>query len=134
MLVVDASCLYEVLTEGSHADEIRQRFLDDREHVAPLVIDGEVFGLIRRDHLRGVFDETMAGLAVADLRTWPGERFGCQPMLDRAWELRHTVRGLDAMYVTLAELIDADLLTMDRRLVRAVGPRCGFELVGADRR
>jgi predicted nucleic acid-binding protein len=129
VLVVDASCLYEVLSEGTHASDIRQRLLDDREHTAPHVIDAEVFGLIRRDHLRGVLDETLAGLAVEDLRSWPGERFGCQPMLARAWELRHTVRGWDAMYVTLAELIGAPLLTMDRRLARAVGPRCSFDVI-----
>jgi predicted nucleic acid-binding protein len=48
----------------------------------------------------------------------------------RAWELRHTVRGWDAMYVTLAELVDATVLTMDRRLARAVGPRCDFDVIG----
>jgi predicted nucleic acid-binding protein len=119
-----------VLTEGAHAESIRQRLLADPEQVAPHVIDAEVFGLVRRGHLRGVLDETMAALAVADLRTWLGERFGCQPMLARAWELRHTVRGWDAMYVTLAELVDATVLTMDRRLARAVGPRCDFDVIG----
>ena len=33
------------------------------------------------------------------------------------------------MYVSLAEVLDATLLTTDRRLARAVGPRCHIELL-----
>jgi len=32
----------------------------------------------------------------------------------------------DACYVALAELLDAPLITLDRRLAQAPGPRCGF--------
>ncbi|MDN5804141.1 MAG: DUF3375 family protein [Microlunatus sp.] len=51
-------------------------------------------------------------------------------LLGRAWELRATVRGWDAMYVALAELMDARLLTTDVRLARAIGPRCQIEAFG----
>jgi predicted nucleic acid-binding protein len=46
----------------------------------------------------------------------------------RAWELRATVRGWDAMYVALAEVLDAALITTDRRLAAATGPRCRIDL------
>lgn len=67
------------------------------------MIDVEVFGIFRRDHLLGRLDRTAAGQAVDDLRSWPGERFGHRPLLGRAWELRHQMRGWDAVYVALAE-------------------------------
>lgn len=127
MLVVDASCLIEVLTGGPDAETIRHRLALDRDHAAPHIIDVEVFGVIRREHLRKRLDATAAAQAVEDLRLWPGERFGHRPLLDRGWQLRDTVRGWDAMYVALAEALDAVLLTTDRRLVAASGPTCQIE-------
>jgi predicted nucleic acid-binding protein len=44
----------------------------------------------------------------------------------RAWELRDNVSTADACYVALAEGLDAELATLDRRLTRAPGPRCRF--------
>jgi predicted nucleic acid-binding protein len=92
-------------------------------------VDVEVFGVIRREHLLGRLDRTEATQAVDDLAAWPGERFGHRPLLARAWELRTTVRGWDAMYVALAEALDATLVTTDRRLASAVGPSCPIEVV-----
>jgi predicted nucleic acid-binding protein len=50
-------------------------------------------------------------------------------LLERAWELRDTVRSWDALYVALAEALDATLLTLDERLARADGPRCTIDVV-----
>lgn len=129
MLVVDASCLCEVLIGGPEADKIRNRLAADDDHAAPHVVDVEVFGVIRREHLRGRLDRTAAAQAVDDLEAWPGERFGHRLLLSRAWQLRDTVRGWDAMYVALAEALDAILLTTDRRLAAAAGPACRIEVI-----
>ena len=67
--------------------------------------------------------------AVEDLEAWPGERFGHRLLLSRAWQLRDTVRGWDAMYVALAEALDAVLVTTDRRLAAATGPTCRIEVI-----
>ncbi len=129
MLVVDASCLCEVLIGGSGAEAINDRLVADRDHAAPHIVDVEVFGVIRREHLRGRLDRTEAAQAVEDLEGWPGERFGHRLLLARAWQLRDAVRGWDAMYVALAEALDAVLLTTDGRLAAAKGPRCSVELI-----
>jgi predicted nucleic acid-binding protein len=129
MLVVDASCLYVALTGSAGAEAVRARLAADRDHVAPHVIDVEVFGVIRREYLRGALDRTGSTQAVEDLAAWPGERFGHRPLLARAWELRETVRGWDAMYVALAEALDVALLTADGRLARAPGPTCRIEVL-----
>lgn len=128
MLIVDASCLYEVLTAGPQAEPARSAMSADGDLAAPHIIDVEVFGIIRREHLLGRLDRTAASQAVDDLQLWSGQRLGHGPLLARAWELRDTVRGWDAMYVALAELLNARLLTSDRRLSRASGPRCTIEL------
>lgn len=130
MLVVDASCLYEVVTGTPRGEAVRRHLAADPDQAAPHVVDVEVFGVIRREFLLGRLDRTAATLAIEDLHDWPGERFGHRLLLPRAWELRATVRGWDAMYVALAEALDAVLLTIDSRLSAASGPTCRIDVVG----
>lgn len=129
MLVVDASSLYEVVADSERADDVRARLLQDADHAAPSVIDVEVVSVIRRDRLLGRLDATAAAQAVEDLRDWPGERFGHQPLLERVWELRGSLRTWDAFYVALAEIMHATLVTSDSRLARAPGTRCAIDVV-----
>ena len=131
MLVVDASCLFEVVADTPRAGAVAARLALDADQAAPHVIDVEVMGVVRGQFLRGRLDGTAAGQAVADLRDWPGERVGHRLLLDRAWQLRYSVRGWDAFYVALAEAFDATLLTMDGRLARAHGPSCRIEVLTA---
>ena len=130
MQVVDASCLYEVVTDGHGAATARAALQADQAHAAPHIIDVETFGVIRREHQRGELDRTAAALAVRALERWPVERFDHRPLLARAWELRASVRGWDAMYVALAETLGAVLITFDARLAEAHGPTC--EIVALD--
>jgi predicted nucleic acid-binding protein len=129
VLVVDASCLFEVLTGSPLAEPIRRRLQLDEDHAAPHAIDVEVFSVIRREQRLGRLDQTAADLAVQGLEDWPGERFGHRLLLARAWELRDTVRGWDAMYVALAEALDETLVTVDDRLGAAKGPTCRIEVL-----
>src|SRR6185503_21293359 len=115
MLIVDASCLYEVLADAKRSDRVRARLASDRDQGAPHVVDVEVLSIVRRDRMLGRLDPTAARQAIEDLRDWPGERFGHGGLLERAWELRENVRAWDAVYVALAEALDATLLTLDAR-------------------
>ena len=129
MLIVDASCLYEVVADTEQAEQVRGRLSIDTDHAAPHVIDAEVLGIIRRDRMLGRLDETAARQAVDDLREWPAERFGHRMLLPRAWELRARVRSWDALYVALAETLEATLLTLDERLGRVRGLDCRIEVI-----
>lgn len=111
---------------GRGAAAIRNRLSAENDHAAPHIIDAEVFGVIRREYQRGRLDRTEATQAVEDR---PGERFGHRRLLARAWDLRDTVRGWDAMYVSLAEALDAVLLTTDGRLAAATGLHCPSEVI-----
>lgn len=129
MLIVDASCLYEVVASTSKARTIRDRMLLDPDWLAPHVLDAEVVSVIRRREREGVLDPSAAWQAVDELHDWPGQRIGHQPLLRRAWELRANVRMWDALYVALAEILRAPLVTLDERLATATGPRCTFEVL-----
>jgi predicted nucleic acid-binding protein len=128
MLVVDASVLFEVVSDTSEAERLRDRLRADTDHCAPHLIDAEVLAVIQRHHLHGDLDATAAHQAVTDLADWPGERWSHRALLPRAWELRHNVRAYDALYVALAEGLDATLLTLDGRLAEAPGIRCAIEV------
>lgn len=131
MLVVDASALFEVVADTPTSEAIRVRLFADPDHAAPHLIDVEVFSVIRRFHHDGRLDATAATQSIDDLADWPGQRYEHRPLLGRAWELRHSVRGYDAMYVALAEALGATLLTCDARLASAHGIRCQVEVVDA---
>jgi len=127
MLVVDASCVAEVVLAGPDAEPVRARLEADPEQAAPHLVDAEVLGVVRRAHLRGELDATAAGQAVEDLGAWPAERVDHRPLLARAWQLRDSLSAPDALYVALAEALDATLLTLDQRLARSHGPLCAVE-------
>lgn len=47
----------------------------------------------------------------------------------RVWELRANLTAYDAAYVAVAEALDCSLVTGDRRLAAAPGPRCEIRIV-----
>lgn len=124
MLVLDASALFEVVADTAAAEATRQHLIRDDDHAAPHLVDAEVLAVIQAKHRQGALDATAAAQAVEDLASWPGERWSHRRLLTRAWELRANVRGYDALYVALAEALDATLVTLDHRLANAPGPRC----------
>lgn len=62
--------------------------------------------------------------AHADLLDLAIEQWSYEILATRTWELRHTLSSYDASYVALAELTSATLVTLDRRLSRALDVRC----------
>ena len=128
MLIVDASVLFEIVADTPDAEVLRARLTEDPDQAAPHLIDAEVLSVIQAHHRNGRLDATAANQAVDDLRSWPGERWPHRPLLERAWELRGNVRSYDALYVSLAEGLDATLVTRDRRLAGAPGIRCPVEV------
>ena len=129
MLIVDASCLYEVVADSARAGDVRARLAADPDHAAPSVVDVEVVSVIRRHYRSGRLDATAAAQAVEDLQDWPGERYGHRQLLGRVWELKGSIRSWDAFYVALAEVLGGTLITADARLARAPGPRCTIDVV-----
>ena len=128
MLVVDASCVAEVVLAGPDAEPVRGRLAGDPEQAAPHLVDAEVLGVVRRAHRHGELDGTAARQALEDLESWPAIRVDHRPLLERAWQLRDSLSAPDALYVALAEALDATLLTLDQRLARADGPRCRVDV------
>lgn len=94
---------------------------------APHLMPVEAANILRRAAVAGDITADAASLAHADLLDLRVELFPFAPFAARAWELRDTVTSYDAWYISLAELLGSKLATLDVRLARATGTRCGFE-------
>lgn len=123
MIVIDASVLASALGDDGHDGTTARARIAGEDLAAPEIIDLEVLSVWRRT----LTDERRAALALADLDEMPLRRAPHLPLLSRCWELRHNLTPYDAAYVALAEVLEAPLLTADRRLARASGRRCEVE-------
>ena len=130
MIVVDASALIEVLLRTSGAALVEARLFTAGETLhAPHLIDVETAQVIRRYAAGGEIDGARGREALADLADFPLRRYAHDFLLPRVWDLRHNLTAYDAVYVALAEALDATLLTRDRRLAAASGHRARVEVV-----
>jgi predicted nucleic acid-binding protein len=130
VIVVDASALLETLLRTSAAAAVEERLFDvgDTLH-APHLIDIEVAQVLRRYAATGQIEPERCREALSDLPDFPLHRYPHDVLLPRVWELRHNLTAYDAVYVALAEVLDAPLLTRDRRLATASGHRARVDLV-----
>jgi predicted nucleic acid-binding protein len=129
VIVVDASVLATALgDDGVDGERVRSRLFGERAS-APELVDLEVASVWRRAVRRGDVSDGRARQALADLAALPLVRAPHGPLMPRIWELRDNVTVYDAAYVALAEALDAPLLTADRKLARATGTLCEFELM-----
>lgn len=129
MIVVDASALLEALLRTPAAEAVERRLFDARETLhAPHLLNIEVVQVIRRYAAAGEIDQERGRAALADLEDFPLRRYPHGFLLPRVWELRNNLTAYDAVYVALAEALDAPLLTRDRRLAAAASRHVRVEL------
>ncbi len=129
MLVVDASVLAVALMDnGPDGDHVRAR-LRGEDLAAPSLIDLEVASVWRGLARGRQLDARRVAFALEDLRALPLERVDHGALIKRCWELRENLTIYDASYVALAEVLNATLVTGDRRIARAPGPTCPIEVV-----
>lgn len=130
MIVPDASVMLEVLLRTPAAAGMEDHLFDPQHTLhAPHLIDVEVAQVLRRYTLSGQSDPERCREALADLADFPLTRYPHDILLPRVWELRSNLTAYDAVYVALAEALDAQLLTRDQRLANAPGHYARIELV-----
>jgi predicted nucleic acid-binding protein len=130
MIVVDASAMLEALLRTPAAKAVEKWLFDPRQTLhAPHLLDIEVAQVIRRYSANGEIDSERGRASLADLADFPLHRYPHDFLLPRIWDLRNNLTAYDAAYVSLAEVLDAPLLTRDRRLAAAAGHHARVELV-----
>ncbi len=130
MIVVGAFALLEMLLPTAAAEAVAVRLFDSGAPLAaPHLIDIEAAQVLRRYARAGEIDDRHGREALADLADMPIRRYPHHVLLPRVWELRHNLTAYDALYVALAEALDAPLVTRDRRLEDAAGHGAEIELL-----
>jgi predicted nucleic acid-binding protein len=130
VIVVDASVVIETLLQTSAAESVEGWLFDSDETLhAPDLLDLEVAQVLRRYAAAGEIDQARGREALADLADFPLRRYSHELLLPRVWELRSNLTAYDAVYVALAEALDAPLLTRDRRIAGAPGHHARVEVV-----
>ena len=130
MIVVDASALVELLLDTDEAGAVAARLFEAGDSLAaPHLIDVETAQVLRRYARAGEIDNRRGRKAIDDLADMPIRRYPHEILLPRVWDLQHNLTAYDAVYVALAEALDAPLVTRDRRLARAAGHGAEIELL-----
>jgi predicted nucleic acid-binding protein len=130
VIVIDASALLEVLLRTRRAPGIETWLFGTLQSLhAPHLLDIEVAQVIRRFAMAREIDVERAQAALDDLMGFPIWRHPHDFLLPRVWALRDNFSAYDAAYVALAEVLEATLLTRDRRLAAAARQHVSVELV-----
>ncbi len=119
MIVLDASVVVELLTNGPLADSVR-RDLDRRNEsfLVPHLLDIEVTSALRNLIGGRRIDSHRSDQLLTALAALPAERYSHLPLLHRIWELRHNFTAYDAAYIALAEATNSVLYTTDSKLCK----------------
>jgi len=130
VIVVDASALLEFLLQTPLGARVEARlFRDDDELHAPHLVDIEITQGLRRLVRSGEVSSSRAEEAIADLTDFDLHRHPHLDLLGRVWKLRDNLTAYDAVYVALAEAIDAPMVTCDGPLAKASGYRARVEVI-----
>ncbi|MCO5308151.1 MAG: type II toxin-antitoxin system VapC family toxin [Austwickia sp.] len=127
-LVVDASVVVDALV-AEDAERV-QDGIRGRRMVAPAHLDAEVLNALRGLRRGRHLSPRRCAEAAVDLADLPLERWQAEPaMLVRVLDLADAMTAYDALYVVLADVVDAPLLTRDRRLAKAAERLIAVEIL-----
>jgi predicted nucleic acid-binding protein len=130
VIVVDASALLEFLLQTALGARVEARLFGEEDELhAPHLLDVEIAQGLRRLVRAGEVSSGRAEEAIADLTDLDLHRHAHFDLLGRAWKLRDKISAYDAMYVALAEAIDAPIITCDSPLAKAPGHRARIEVI-----
>jgi predicted nucleic acid-binding protein len=119
MIVLDASVVVELLTNGALADSIRNKLSGrDDSFIVPHLIDIEAVSAVRRLAAGRRIGADRSEQFLEGLAALPAERYSHLPLIGRIWELRHNFTACDAAYIALAEAMGAILYTCDAKLCK----------------
>ena len=130
MIVLDASAAIEWLLQSPAGIKIDKRIASRSQSLhAPHLLDVEVAQVLRRYVREKTITAQRGQEALEDLAGLPLDRYPHDFLIPRIWQLRATLTAYDAVYVALAELLDAPLLTCDAKIASASGHSAHIELV-----
>jgi predicted nucleic acid-binding protein len=119
MIVLDASVVVELLTNGPLANSVRRGLAERSEpFIVPHLLDVEVVSALRGLIAGQRIDSHRSEQVLTELAALRARRYAHTPLLGRIWELRHNFTAYDAVYIALAEATGSVLCTCDAKLCK----------------
>jgi len=130
VIILDASAAIEWLLRTQTGIKIDKSIFSPQVPLhAPHLLDVEVAQVLRRYVRDKTITPQRGQEALEDLGDLPLNRYPHDFLIPRVWELRATLTAYDAIYVALAELLDAPLLTCDGRIASAPGHHAKVDVI-----
>lgn len=120
-VVIDASAGVELVADTVRGRALRALLPAGSVPWVPEIFYVECGAVLRRWDLNRVLSEDEIATTVEQLVAWPLRIAQVRPLFRDAWRRRHNISLADAVYVALAEGLDAPLLTDDHKLANAPG-------------
>lgn len=117
-VVIDASAMVDLLVGSPVAASIEGGLRGHELH-APAHFDAEVLSALGRLQRAGELSVRQVTARLQRVGAAPIRRHLLAPLLTGAWKLRHNLRLVDALYVELANRLDAPIVTTDAGLAAA---------------
>lgn len=115
-VVIDASAGAELVADTIRGRAPRGLLPSDAIPWVPDIFYVECGAVLRRWDLNRILTEEEITTAVDQLLAWPLRIVQVRPLFSDAWRRRANMTFPDAVYVALAEHLDAPLLTDDHKL------------------
>lgn len=130
LAVVDASVLVAFYAvDDPRRATVASRLAAGDALFAPAHLDAEIVSALRSLSRSHPTLQAAVPAALRHLADFPLRRMPLAPLLHRVWQLRDNLTAYDAAYVALAERLAGPLVTCDRKLAAASGPRCTFDVI-----
>jgi predicted nucleic acid-binding protein len=127
-MVLDASAAVEFVLGTPTGQRVGARIARPGETIhVPHLIDIEVANALRRWVMHGRVTAARAWGALEDLQDLVMVRYPHDMLLMRMWELGSNASAYDATYLSLAEVLDAPVVTCDHRVAGIPGHRAVVE-------
>ena len=131
MPVLDASVVVDALVVTGLPGELGRAEMRKLGVLqVPAVFTAEVTSALRRLVLARALSPIRASTALTQILTVRTASYPFEPFARRVWELRDALTVHDAWYVALAEQLGTELVTADKRLAGARGPKCPIRWLG----
>lgn len=130
MIVLDASAVVEAITDvGARGQQVREVMMGDGDWAMPAHGPTEVANALRGLRLaRLTTDEEFRG-QLALLQRMELVLFPVSPLLSRVADLVMNATAYDAAYLVLGEVLEARVLTTDRKLATVPGTHVDVHVV-----